>query len=106
MITLNIVELAAVCGMVVTIAGAAAVLYKPFRVFNAKVSELDRLSETLCRLEQKTAERCEAQDAYNATMTRAVTALLLHAMSGNETGEMKKAYDEIRDWHLCGHVKL
>ena len=105
--SLNPVEVIAVCSMVVTLGGAIAVIAKPFKMvkrFIAEVEKLKVLVEKDYREREKLADDFRArsleQDRYNAVATRAVTALLLHAMTGNETGEMKAAYEEIRDYHL------
>jgi len=104
---LSPVEIVAVCSMIITLSGAIAIVLKPFRLVKARSAELDKLKELVekdYREREKLAEsfrqRSQEQDRYNAGATRAITTLLLHAMTGNETGEMKAAYEEIRDYHL------
>ena len=105
--TLNPVEIVAVCSMIITLSGAIAVVAKPFRLVKAKSVELEKLKELVDkehhereRLRDAFERRAMEQDRYNAVTTRATTALLLHEMTDNETGEMKAAYEEIRDYHL------
>ena len=109
MITFNLnpVEIVAVCSMLVTITGAIAILAKPFRMVKKKTKELEALKVQVDKnhsehekLENAFEQRVKEQDIYNAITTRAVTALLLHEMTNNETGQMKAAYEEIRDYHL------
>ena len=105
--SLNPIEIVAICSMLITISGAIAVIAKPFRLVKAKTAELEKLRGLVEKdyrerekLQDAFEKRAIEQDRYNAITTRATTALLLHEMTDNETGEMKAAYEEIRDYHL------
>jgi len=93
--------------MIITLSGAIAIVAKPFRLVRAKSAELEKLKELVDKdyrerekLQEAFEKRAIEQERFNAITTRATTALLLHEMTDNETGEMKAAYEEIRDYHL------
>ena len=82
--------------MVITISGAVAVFAKPYKYMKGRSKDID----DLLKLAEKSSEQNKEIERYMAANTRAVTTLLLHALSGNETGEMKASYTELRDFHL------
>ena len=100
------------CGMIVAVGGAAAVLNKLRKPYLDMVKEVAELKKKVNALEQRHAadqhtneekfksdlKTMEDLNDCNRHMCGCMLALLDHMISGNSVDRMKEVRDEMRDW--------
>ena len=95
----------AICGGVITIAGAFSVLQNSFKAAKAP---LEKTEERLAAIETRLAkhdalfdndkQRFESLEEGNRITQRAILALLAHGIDGNEVDQLKDAKNELQDF--------
>lgn len=104
------------CGMIVAVGGAAAVLNKLRKPYLDMIKEVDELKKKVSALEQRhAADQNANEDKFksdwqtmadltdsNRHMCGCMLALLDHMISGNSVDRMKEVRDEMRDYLING----
>ena len=111
-LTLNLEVFLAVCGGLITVGGAAAVLH---RWFKPLMKPLEKLDERIGALENRNKEcseffdhdkkqlekheiLLERQEEDMKMLMKSVALLLVHAETGNHTGEVREGRMELEEY--------
>lgn len=111
-VILDIDKLIAICGVIVAVGGAAAVLYK---LIKPLLKPLEKLDERIDALEKRNSECTEyfthdkerldehdellkAQAEDTKIIMKSIALLMVHAETGNHTGEVRAGRMELEEY--------
>lgn len=98
-------QILVLCGAIITISGAASVLFNMFiritapnRVQNARLDAIELKLEKHDELFKRDLDRFEGIEKGSRVTQRAILALLAHGIDGNDIDDLRKAKSELQEY--------
>ena len=88
------VDLVAICGIIIAIGGAIAILWKPIRAVLQAMRRIDELEKH----SKQDHDAQQKRDELSAILARSHMAILLTSMEGNNTGKLRASYAELQNY--------
>ena len=88
----------AMCGSIVTIAGAVIVIYKLYQKAKQPDSERDKLMKEHEKKLENCQQRLDSVEGGMVVLMKATLAMMNHIINGDSIEEIKKASEDIQEY--------